>query len=192
MKTITAKLNYLHMAPRKVRRVADLMRKKDVYTAENNLKFLSIRAAGPLLKLLKSAVANAQAQKIDKENLFVQSVSVDGGPVLKRWLPRARGSATSIFKRMSHVTLVLGESPNLLTKKRKKAKKVQAVELKAEKDNSAAIEETAIRSKEISEATKSTDLRKKFMRESEMIAKPKSSTRKVIGAFRRIFRRKSI
>ena len=110
----TAKLSFLRMAPRKVRSVGDLIKGLPVNEAEAQLLMQTRRPAKTLLKLLRSAVANAKNNKVhDVQHLFVSSVSVDGGPMLKRMLPRARGSASPIQKKMSHVTLVLGVNENL-------------------------------------------------------------------------------
>ncbi len=104
------KLNYLRIAPRKVRLVAGLLAGLPVTEAEAQLLYERRRPAKAILKLLRSAVANAKATKqMDAEKLYVESVRVDGGPMLKRSLPRARGSATPIHKKMSHVILVLAE-----------------------------------------------------------------------------------
>ena len=102
------------MAPRKVRSVGDLIKGLPVNEAEAQLLVQTRRPSKPLLKLLRSAVANAKNNKVGNvEHLFVSSVRVDGGPMLKRMLPRARGSASPIQKKMSHVTLVLGVNENL-------------------------------------------------------------------------------
>lgn len=106
-----AKLNYLRMPPRKVRAVAELLKGLSVNEAEAQLLAQRRRAAAPLLKLLRSATASAKHnQRIEPEKLYVESIRVDQGPMLERSLPRARGMATPIQKKMSHVTLVLGES----------------------------------------------------------------------------------
>lgn len=97
------------MAPRKVRFVADLLRGRTVNDAEAELMLHPRRAAKPLLKLLRSAVANAKQQKMDQATLIVAEIRVDQGPMLKRFLPRARGMATPIQKKMSNITLILGE-----------------------------------------------------------------------------------
>ena len=110
----TAKLSFLRQAPRKVRSVGDLIKGLPVNEAEAQLLMQTRRPSKPLLKLLRSAVANAKNNKVaNVEHLFVSSVRVDGGPMLKRMLPRARGSASPIQKKMSHVTLVLGVNENL-------------------------------------------------------------------------------
>src|SRR3989338_7271974 len=87
---ITAKLNYFRMSPRKVRLVADAIRGMDVDEAEIHLEHIPKGAAMPLKKLLQSAIANAlhNFQK-DRSALFIQSLTVDKGPVLNRFLPRA-------------------------------------------------------------------------------------------------------
>ena len=108
-RTTTARLKHLRMSPRKVRLVANLIKGLNVAEAEKQLKFLSKRAAGPILKLLNSAVANAKHNLgLDKELLFVVNVIVDSGPSLKRQRPRAMGRASQILKRTSHVTIIRG------------------------------------------------------------------------------------
>jgi len=110
----TAKIHYLRMAPRKVRSVADLIKGLTVNEAEAQLMVTRRRAAVPLLKLLRSAVANLKSNKRgEPENFYVESLRVDQGPMLKRFLPRARGMATPIQKKMSHVTIVLAEKEGL-------------------------------------------------------------------------------
>jgi len=109
-----AKLNYLRMTPRKVRSVADLIEGLPVNEAEAQLMVQRRRPAKVLLKLLRSAVANAKNNRqLNIGNLYIESLRVDQGPMLKRYLPRARGIATPIQKKMSHVTLVLAEKEGL-------------------------------------------------------------------------------
>lgn len=119
MNQVTAQLNYLRMAPRKVRAVADLIRGLSVNDAEAQLMVQRRRPSKPLLKLLRSAVANAKNKSQNVEHLFVKAISVDGGPMLKRMLPRARGSASPIQKKMSHVTITLGINEKLAAPKYK-------------------------------------------------------------------------
>ncbi|MBI2608262.1 MAG: 50S ribosomal protein L22 [Deltaproteobacteria bacterium] len=107
---VKAELNYLRMAPRKVRLVVDLIRGARIGKALHTLKFTPRSASQPVQKLLQSAVANAQQKgSIDVDTLFIKKITVDEGPTLKRWLPRAHGRATPIRKRTSHVTVVLEE-----------------------------------------------------------------------------------
>ncbi len=105
---IKAKLRYLRIAPRKVRLVADAIRGKSAKDASISLKFIPKRSAGPMLKLLRSAVANAKHNfNKEEEDLIVSSVRVDKGPTLKRFMPRARGVASRINKRSSHISIIL-------------------------------------------------------------------------------------
>ncbi|KKW47613.1 MAG: 50S ribosomal protein L22 [Candidatus Liptonbacteria bacterium GWC1_60_9] len=128
----TAALNYLRVAPRKVRAVADLIRGLPVQEAEAQLALSPRRPAQPLLKLLRSAVANAKNNRqLPTNRLMIEEIRVDQGPMLKRFMPRARGSASMIQKKMSHVTLVLAETKQQLperftitVKKRTKAQKI--------------------------------------------------------------------
>ena|SRR3989338_4224487 len=116
MTQASAQLKFLHIAPRKVRFVADLLRGRAVNEAEAQLMLHPRRAAKPLLKLLRSAVANAKQKKMDGTKLVVSEIRVDQGPMLKRFLPRARGMATPIQKKMSNITLVLTEKPTVTSR----------------------------------------------------------------------------
>lgn len=105
---VRAQLNFLRIGPRKVRLVADLIRGRKVVIALTTLMILNKKASKPLLKLLKSAVANAKNNfSIPEETLRVASITVDGGPVLKRWMPKAHGRATPIRERTSHINIIL-------------------------------------------------------------------------------------
>lgn len=111
--TAKANLRYLKIAPRKVRSVADLIRGRAVAHAQAQLMMQTRRSAEPLAKLLASAIANAEQAGMDMEKLYVSSIRVDQGPMMKRMLPKARGRGTVIQKIMSHVSLVLGEKEGL-------------------------------------------------------------------------------
>ena len=105
-----ATAKYMHIAPRKVRLVVDMIRGQGVEQALGILEFTAKRAARLVAKTLKSAVANAEStQNVDVDALYVKRVYVDEGPVLKRFLPRAHGRATQVLKRTSHVTVVVDE-----------------------------------------------------------------------------------
>jgi len=117
---IKAKLNYLRIAPRKVRLVTDFMKGMDIKRAENHLRFVSKRVSQPLLKLLKSAIANAENNfKISKDSLYVKKIIVNEGTPYKRWRPVSRGRAFLILKRTSHLNLLLGIKEGVLVKKEK-------------------------------------------------------------------------
>ena len=100
--------NY-RQSPRKVRLIADLIRGKEVGKALETLKFMNKRASLPVEKLILSAVANARSGGVETGKLVVTKIAVDKGTVLKRFMPRARGSAARINKRSSHITLELGK-----------------------------------------------------------------------------------
>jgi len=106
-----AVLRYCRISPRKVRLVADLIRGKNVSEAMGILTLTPNRPARVLRKLLNSAISNGGASKDggDTDRLAIQSITVDPGPMLKRYRPRARGRATMIRKRTSHISIVLGE-----------------------------------------------------------------------------------
>jgi len=105
-----AHLTMLRVTPQKTRLVADLIRGKGVAEAESILRFTPRRSALPLLKLLRSAKANAvNNHDMFEDSLVVSKIMVDEGPVLKRYLPRARGRADLLRKRTSHITIILEE-----------------------------------------------------------------------------------
>ena len=105
-----AYLKYLRISPRKVKIVLDLIRGKDTETAMAILKKTNKIACEALIKLLKSAIANAEHNfGMDASNLYVSECFVCPGPILKRIQPRAQGRAFRINKRSSHVTLVVKE-----------------------------------------------------------------------------------
>ncbi len=96
---------YIRISPRKVRSVVDLIRGKDVEAAREILAFCDRDAAEPVLKCLNSAVSNAAQAGIPTAGLYVKTTYVDEGPTMKRIRPRARGSASRIRKRSSHITV---------------------------------------------------------------------------------------
>lgn len=108
----TAKLRFLRMSPRKVRLVADMVRGKKLDQAMETLNFLNKRAARPLAGLIESAAANAgNKEGMDTDSLFISAITVDEGPTMKRFMPRAMGRATMILKRSSHVNVTLEDAP---------------------------------------------------------------------------------
>jgi len=103
-----ALLKNYHQSPRKVRLVANLIRGKSVAAARSLLAFQPQKSSPALLKLLESAVANARNAGNTPENLFVKTIAVNKGMVLKRFKPMARGRAAQFHRTMSIVTLELG------------------------------------------------------------------------------------
>src|ERR671928_1909231 len=100
----------IRISPQKVRLVLKVIEGKPVGEAEAILRYLPHKAAGPIGKLLKSAVANADNNfELDPADLVVAGASADGGTMLKRWRPRARGRVNRILKRYSHISLAVRE-----------------------------------------------------------------------------------
>lgn len=106
-----AKLGFVRITSRKMGMVADEVRGKKINEALNYLRFSPRkRTAGVLYTLLKSAVANAdQKGTVDVDKLYVKTLLVGSGPILKRFRPRAKGSAFRINKKSSNVTVTLAE-----------------------------------------------------------------------------------
>jgi large subunit ribosomal protein L22 len=174
--SVTAKLKYLRIAPRKVRLTADLIRGKKAIEAQNALRFLTNKPAGVILKLLNQAMANARNNfKLDEANLYISKLTVDGGPILKRFRPRARGSAYAIQKKTSHILIVLDEIKKGV---KKEAKKEEAVEK----------EETVVKNEAVQENHAKTTRPQKAVIKLDKEAKP---TVQADNAKRKVFRRQT-
>lgn len=125
MQEVKAKLRYLRASPRKMRLLANMIRGRSVLRATAILAVLNKqRYAKPLFKLLRSAVANAKHNfSLPEEALKVATITVDGGPVLKRWMPRAHGRATPVRERTVHINIILTDEYKDRSKEVKKVKK---------------------------------------------------------------------
>lgn len=179
--TQSAKLNYLKIAPRKMRLIASAIRGLSVSEAEAQLLLSPKRASMPLVKLLHSAVSNAKNnQKLNTDRLFIKEIRVDQGPTLKRFMPRAMGRATPIQKKSSHITLVLGESDKL-KEPRFKIKKIEKISRKKAE---------AMRAARVRETEKQDRRERETEKVRHETQKPKPTTGP--GFIKRMFRRKSI
>ncbi len=151
-----AHLKFVRMAPRKLRRVADAIRGKSVREALTMLQFAGVYAAEPIEKLVRSAVANAgNNHSMNTDELFIARITVDGGPggrFTKRLDPRAQGRAYFKRKRLSHVTVVVSETPPV---KKRKARSGASVSVKRAPARRAATtpKRTAKRTAKSAEAT---------------------------------------
>ena len=107
---VRAVAKYVRISPQKARLVADVVRGMDAGKALTTLRFMPKKGAGLILKVLESAVANAdQMGSVDVDTLYVKKIFIDGGPMLKRFSPRAQGRATRILKRSSHIIVIVDE-----------------------------------------------------------------------------------
>lgn len=107
-----AVVKHIHMSPRKIRVVANMVRGERLEEALATLRFMPKKAARIITKVLESAAANAYDKSggdVDVDALQVEGIFVDGGPVIKRWMPRAMGRANRINHRTSHITVVVGD-----------------------------------------------------------------------------------
>jgi ribosomal protein L22 len=119
---VRAQAKWVRMSARKARIVLDHIRGRPVPEARTILAFTPRAAATDIGKVLRSAVANAEANHgLDGDDLVVESAYADEGPTLKRWKPRARGRVNRIRKRTCHVTLVLVEQPELNAPRRRRS-----------------------------------------------------------------------
>jgi len=102
----------ISMSPRKMRVVANMIRGERVEQALASLSLTPKKAAGIISKALKSAAANAEDKsggEVDIDALVIETIFVDGGPIIKRWMPRAMGRANRINHRTSHLTVVVSD-----------------------------------------------------------------------------------
>jgi len=109
-KKARAVAKYVRVAPRKARKIIDIVRGKNVDEALNILKFSPQAAAKTISKVVNSAAANAESSyRLKREDLFISEAFVNQGPTLKRFRHRAMGRASRIHKRTSHITVVVQE-----------------------------------------------------------------------------------
>jgi large subunit ribosomal protein L22 len=126
MAEVKAELNNLRQSPRKVRLVTDLVKGKSAASALNQLEFADKKATQPIIKLIKSAIANARVKELSEESLYIKEIKVDGGAVMKRSRPAAFGRAHPIKKRTSHISIILTTDDIKQTTKRAKKQKTGA------------------------------------------------------------------
>jgi ribosomal protein L22 len=118
---VRATARYVRSSPRKSRLVVDHIRDASVEDARVFLQFTARHVGRDVAKVLESAVANAEHNhELDADNLHIVKAFVDEGPTLKRWRPRAKGRATQILKRTSHITVVVSDVPSKELKKNRK------------------------------------------------------------------------
>lgn len=116
----TSKWRFARITARKARLLTDMIRNKPVGEALDALKFNKKRGAVMVAKVLKSAIANADSQEADIEQLFVSKSFCDDGPIMKRFQPKDRGKSHSIFKRLCHITIEVDEGKPALTKRKQR------------------------------------------------------------------------
>ncbi len=107
---VKALARYMRISPQKIRKLIGSVKGKKVEAALNELKFMPLKSAGIVEKVIRSAVANAgQNPKIDVDSLVVRNIVADEGPSLKRFAARARGRGTRVLKRTAHITVTLAD-----------------------------------------------------------------------------------
>jgi large subunit ribosomal protein L22 len=191
MAEIKASLYNIRMSPRKVRLVANLIKKMPAAKAKAQLSFLIKKPAPFILKLLNSAVANAKHNfQLEEDNLRVGKIVVEAGATLKRWLPRAMGRASAIHKRTCSITLWLEEIKPTAKTKRKSSRP----EVLKEKEALPAVSPGKTEEIEVDEKgdrkVKEIAPAKPYGASSE--SKKRNFSRQTVGNLKKVFRRKSI
>jgi large subunit ribosomal protein L22 len=143
----TSKWRFARITARKARLLTDLIRHKPVGEALDALKFNKKRGAVMVSKVLKSAIANADAQEADVENLYVSKSFCDDGPIMKRFQPKDRGKSHSIFKRMCHITIEVDEGKPPLSKAKRRQLEVRRARLAKKSRKQESTKETATETK---------------------------------------------
>ena len=194
---VTAKLRYLHIAPRKVRLVADLIRGKSVERSQGILEFTNKEVSRVLLKLLKSALANAKNNfQLNEANLYISKILVDEGPKSKRWRPQSRGRANEILKRTSHITVILNEvkkqgvaeKKKIISKKiSEKIKETKAPTTKTDKKTVKINPVRDYKGKEEAQRGQTSN----GVKEPEIKSKFERPKPKIVRGLKRVFRRKA-
>lgn len=190
---VKAKAKYIRMSPRKVRLVANLVRRLDVTKALAELTLLKKKAVVPVMKLVNSAVAGAEHNdELSKSNLFIKEIRVEDGPILYRWMPRAHGRATPLRRRTSHIYIVLEERIPT-TKKTVKKQKMAKADVVEEKSGDEPVEKLEKSSKKNAgveaEIVPPVDNKKKVgFRDMQPHDKP---GKKGKGIFKKMFQRKA-
>jgi len=178
---VSARLNNFRMSAKKARLTVDLVRGKTAIEAKSQLRYLPGKMSEPLYKLIESAIANASHNfGLDKNNLFIERITVDDGPALQRFRPRAHGRAYPILKRSCHVEVILNE-----IEEGKGRRKVEKQEVKT------------VSYEEIKKATKEAEKilagqRNRLKKEEKKEEAKKGRDAKGSGPLSKIFRRKSI
>lgn len=190
---VKASLNNLRMSPRKVRLVANLVKGMDVLEAKTELEFLPKKASGLILKLLNSAIANAKHNfNIEENNLYILRMIVEGGPSLKRWMPRAMGRATPILKRTCDLNLILEEKTPGAVKIEKKRKAAKSEKPEEEKIAAAPEKEETISAMPEVKVQKQKQAFTAKPYGAQEQGKKKFFSRQTFGNIKKMFRRKAI
>lgn len=187
---VIASLKNLRTSPRKVRLVTDSISGMNTNAALVHLAHTVKKTSEPVIKLLSSAVANAENNfGLDKDNLYVESIMVGEGARLKRWLPRAQGRATLLLKRTSHIKLVLEEREE---GKNRKTKEQMEKERKAREDAKKKMIEAEMKEMEKQEKEEKEEVAsakriiEKGDKKKEVLKKGQDS-----GFLKKVFQRKS-
>ncbi len=180
-KEVKAFARHIHMSPQKLRLVANLIRNSRVEDALEQLRYSSKNASLPITKLINSAIANASHNfNLKKEDLFIKTITVDGGPVFKTMTPRAQGRGFILRKRTAHINLILESRAGSTARKSKRS----IFSLRPRRE----VVETA------DKPTQETDEGKVNQQKGKSVTGPKSQEKvkqNLVGLKRRLFNRKS-
>lgn len=168
---VLAKGKFVRISAKKARPIADIIRGKNAKSSLEMLNIMPQRAAREIGKVLLSAMSNAENNfNLDKDDLTISKITIDNGPALKRWRPRAKGAASSIKKRTSHITVIVSGEVNSKKITRDSAtKKEQITEHEIETEKSAAAD--------------SDYIKPEFIKKEQSVSK--------VGIKNKIFRRKT-
>lgn len=158
---VRAVSKFVRISPRKTNLVAALVRDRKAPEAMAVLQSLNKYAARIIAKTLASAISNAKNKDMDEKSLWIKSIKIDGGPMYKRYMPRAMGRATMIKHRTSHINILLSDERGGVKKETEEPKPIKKETQKKEERKKAETETKKIKGKkEIKETRKKTDRKK--------------------------------
>ncbi len=176
VKVASAHVRNIRISPRKMRLVTNLINHTWAYDALNQLEFTHKKGSRFVIDMIKSAMANAENNfKLDKENLYIKSITCDAGPKIKRYMPRAQGRASEIRRPLAHIHIILEEKQN--TKKRsarfaeikkadKKPKAATEPQESTKEENAPKMNSQIVRGEQQTKQNKVTQKRRLFNRKS--------------------------
>ena len=193
---VKANVKHIHLSPRKARLVINIVRGLSLTEALNRLALINLKGVRPLLKLLNSALANAEHNhELQKDNLFIKEIKVDAGPILYRWMPKAHGSATPMRRRTASLSVILAEKVETIKKLTKKEKKITTIKteekLPDKIETKLSVSKNDLTGKEALEERADKKFDSKHKGGHRDVQSQEKLVHKSKGIFRKMFRRKA-
>lgn len=157
---------FIRISPRKTRLVADLIRGKNAVESQQLLETVNKRAARIIGKTLNSVISNAKQKEVEEGSLWIKKIMIDGGPLYKRYMPRAMGRATMIRHPTSHITVVLSDEERILKSKKEGMIKKGEAQPQIAEEKKTADKKSKVKDKKV-KVTKEEESKKKGKEKKE-------------------------